>query len=51
MNEHNFRRRPVTFQELEPADDENVSMTARVARNIFRFHGEDSVKLYVNEEA
>ena len=51
MNEHNFRRRPVTFHELEPADDENMSMKARVARNIFRVHGEDSVKFYVNEEA
>ena len=41
----------MTFHELEPADDENMSMKPRVARNIFRVHGEDSVKFYVNEEA
>ena len=38
-------------RQLEPADDENVSKKARVARNVLHIRGEDSVKFDVNEES
>ena len=50
MDEDNFRRGPATFRHLEPADVENVSKKARVARNVLRIRGEDNVKFDVNEE-
>ena len=51
MDEDNFRRGPATSHQLEPADDENVSKKARVARNVLHIRGEENVKLDVNEEA
>ena len=51
MDEDNFQRGPATSHQLEPADDENVSKKARVARNVLHIRGEDSVKFNVNEEA
>ena len=51
MDEDNFRWRQATSHQLEPADDENVSKKARVARNVLHIRGEDNVKFDVNEEA
>ena len=51
MDEDNFRRRPATSHQLEPADDENVSKKARVERNVLHIRGEDSVKFDLNEES
>ena len=49
--DEDFRRGPATSHQLEPVDDENVSKKARVARNVLRIRGEDSMKFDVREEA
>ena len=51
MDADSFQRTLATAHPLEPASDENVSKTARMAKNVHHIRGESELKFDVNEEA